>query len=1111
MSGATGGVPGQAAAGKNGPGVRMICPACNALYAPSVLVCEACGTGLLEIPDAPLLSGRTLDERYDVDGVVGTGGMGTVYRARQRGMEREVAIKVLHPHYAVEPRAVKRFFREAQAASRLIHPNIVTVYDFGRSLEGHLYMVMEILEGWTLGDLIHYRAPLAPALAIAIATQVCDALEEAHKQRIVHRDLKPDNILLTQADDGLWAKVLDFGIARIMKDDAGGLDRHHSTVEIAGTPAYMSPEQILGKDPDTRSDLYSLGIILYEMLTRQRPFDDESSVALCMRQLNEKAPRVGVVQPVSESLERVVAGLLEKQPADRLQRAREVKAALMALPEASLPFATPPLTVPGQGGGRIVGDHTTRSEHPPMAMVESTSMMGAVAGFGGGSAPLAEVIERFKRETLSFPERAGQPPGDKGARAPLGGRRPDGGRPAPLALAEAPKKARPVAAVAVILAEHPGALVTGEIGAWIEAKAQERDAFKVVREERRVTLEVLGGADQMRPAIDLLGALQDRALAQNVALRIGFAAVAPEPGDKPEANAVAVALDLARRLAVATTHGQVAVSGALAKRAGLEIRPQTTVFMPDGSPLECSVVRRAPGRPKSAPGAGGTGAAGVGGVGGGGSVGATVAAGGEDIELGSGLLWGRGLQLRRLGQIRGSRRRGRDARRAADGAGGRRARHGQVGAPGGLPGRSQQRGRARVAGGGEPAGPHRGAPPWPRPSGCRACAGGRPISIRWSTSTRRPRARAARPGAARRPAVEPPTPRALARLIVDALALRAKDGALVVAIDDVHLIDCACKELLSLVLELAKGKPWCFVATARWVKPDLPRGRAAAGGSAAARPARHEPDGRGAARAAAPAPCAAGRGAGGTRWRSGCRPRSARARTRLIPSATQAVDGPVPWLLATLLRAADAATAERAWLGAVLGEGPLVEEPTTQAARLYLEQSLPRELAAWLCERLPREGQIAAELAHAFREPSVPDAARRAQRTERLGLYRLAALEVETALTLVPPGERAARELEIANLRARAGDVKGAVASFDASSRAVERGGGERRPTALLRFARTLLDLGEQDRADEALLGGRAHRARPEGGRRAAPGGGRVAHPARARGPCCAAIPRAPR
>ncbi|MCC6623484.1 MAG: protein kinase [Deltaproteobacteria bacterium] len=1026
------------------PGVRMICPACNTLYGPSVLVCEGCGSGLLEIPDAPLLSGRTLDERYDVDGVVGTGGMGTVYRARQRGMEREVAIKVLHPHYAVDPRAVKRFFREAQAASRLIHPNIVTVHDFGRSLDGHLYMVMELLEGWTLGDLVHYRAPLSPALAIDVARQVCDALDEAHRQRLVHRDLKPDNILLTQADEGLWAKVLDFGIARVVRDtDGGGLDRNHSTVEIAGTPAYMSPEQILGKDPDPRSDLYSLGIILFEMLTRKRPFDDESSVALCMRQLNERPPRVGEVigngrgHVISEALERVIASLLEKQPADRPARARDVKALLEACPESALPFTAPSLVLaPGEPKG--VGDRTTRAEHPPMVMSDKTVELAA----GAQSPPLAEVIERFKRDGLSFRGTDGEGRGGASARSGSGepGRKTELGRPAPVLEPARPRKPKAIAAVVVLLAEHPGAFASGELAGWLEEQ-RHGASFEVIREDRRVTMKVLGGAEAIRPALDALGQLQDRSLAQNVALRIGLAPVA---GDDP--GAIGAALDLARRLAVATTHGQVAVAPGVAQRAGLDARPQTTVFLPDGSPLECAVVRRAPSR-----------------VGEGAGREAVV---GDDAELGSGLLWGRGLQLRRLGQI-------------CD-RGGEEARHGPATAlvvgPRGM-GKSALlasflQGRSAVEVRVSPL-----SSSWPGHLAARlvAAALGLP-SMRGRASELDPLVDVDLADRERelvdlllldRAAVEPPTARALARLVVDALARRAGDGALVVAIDDVHFLDRGSRDLLQRVLELARGRPWCFVATARWVKPDTfladaprvdlrPLGLRAM--NQLAEELRVPPRQRHALMAAAQG-----------------NPQALRLMARVagegqVPQVGQSADGPVPWLLATLLRAADPHTAERAWLSAALGEGPLVEEPTTQAARLYLEQSMPKELGAWLSDRLQREGTVAAELARALHEPTIADATRRAGRLERLGLYRLAALEIETALVLVPAAERASRELEIANLRARAGDVSGAIQSFSSSTSISERQGGERRPTALLRFARTLLDLGEEARADEALM-----------------------------------------
>lgn len=1017
------------------PGMRHICPACNALYERTVFVCERCGTGLLEIPDAPLLSGSVLDGRYDIEGVVGAGGMGTVYRARQRGMEREVAVKVLHAHFAHEPRAVKRFFREAQAASRLIHPNIVSVFDFGRSTEGQLYMVMEILEGQTLGDLIHYRAPLASGLAIAIAAQVCDALEEAHRTRLVHRDLKPDNILLTTVEEGLWAKVLDFGIARIVRDpsDSEAMSRNHSTVEIAGTPAYMSPEQILGKEPDPRSDLYSLGIIVYEMLTRHRPFEDENSVTLCMRQLNEEPPRVGVHAAVSEPLEKLVRALLAKNPADRPQRARDVKMLLQACPEAGLPFSLPSLDGGAGGiGGRGVAERTTRAD-ASLLMAERTMDLGSLPN---QHPPLAEVIERFRKAAteglgngLVFPAKAGGGLGRAASEAA------GSGRPDPKSGKDAKKK---VALVVVIAAEHTGAFAHADVAAWL--RARESAGWDFAKEDRRLVAKIAGEGDahaQVRDVTAELGALQERALAGNIGLRVGVASV--------EDQQLAAALDLARRLAVATTHGQVAVSNRLASRAELAVRPQTTVFMPDGSPLECAVLRRAP-RPA-----------------------ATTDAQDEDAPGVGGLLWGRGLQLRRLGQIGdealrtgpttalvvGARGTGKSACLAAF-LGGRNAVSLRVSpAAQAYPGHAI----ARLIG---------------------ACYGVQ--TLRGRPSDLDPLVEFDLDDRARellelvlldRPVVEPPSLRSLARLTFDALCRKAttagSDGALVIAIDDAHALDRASREVLVEVLKLAAGKPWCFVGSARTLKTDTwlfeaPRIELRPLGLRAmnqlAEGLRIPPRPRHALLAAAQgnplalrllAELSAAQGDAGS-----------------LPSGLAAGDALVPWLLGQVLRAATPQAADRAWLQAALGEGGLGEEPLTQAARLYLETALPKEHAVWLVERLHREGPVPDALASQFREPSPSEAARRAGRAERLGLYRLAAIEVEMGLALATTTDRAdrgARELEVAVLRARGGDVKGALQSYDASART----GGDRRPTALLRFARTLLALGENDRADQAL------------------------------------------
>jgi len=1041
---------------------RNICPACNALYDRSIFVCVRCGTGLLEIPDAQLLSGTTLDMRYDIEGVVGTGGMGTVYKARQRGMEREVAIKVLHPRFAHEPRAVKRFFREAQAASRLIHPHIVTVYDFGRAAEGHLYMVMELLEGFTLGDLVHYRAPLPAALALAILNQICEALEEAHKQRLVHRDLKPDNILLTSTEEGLWAKVLDFGIARSVREPAegGGLERHHSTVEIAGTPAYMSPEQILGKEPDPRSDLYSLGIILFEMLTRQRPFDDESSVTLCMKQLNEEAPRINSlkceppVPTVSEPLERLVRSLLEKRPEARPQRASDVRMLISKCPESSFPYSVPDVTaldaVGPAAGTRALSVKTTRAEAIPYA--DKTFDLGPVAtgltavldranGAGAaGSAPSALPLNGKATANHSHSLRANAKAGVGDPTSVLGGsvyaaRRPGVG--APVEKAAVDKKPRPVGAVAQIVAEHQGALATGELARWLIAR--EADGWELQREERRVLVKVPGAdvGEAMRLAAKELAALQDRALAQNLGLRIGLAAI--------EDGQLAPAVDLARRLAVATTHGQVAVVSAAAGRVGIGVRPQTTIFMPNGQSQECAVIRRdvAVGEARI-----------------GGAAEARPGVGNDDADD-AGLLWGRGLQLRRLGQIGDESLRQGPTTALVQGARGMgktsllnafligrmtvRIRVSPVAAA--WPGHAL----AQLVGAALGLPPLRGrAADLDKLSGAEL--GDRERELLELVLLDRA-------------VVEPPRARALARLAYDALARKAGDGPLVVAIDDAHFLDRVSREVLAQVVKLAQGtaRTWCFVASARWVKPESFLSDAAR--------VDLRPLGLRAMNQFAEALKIAPRQRHGLLAAAQGNPLALQLLVRTTngqepPQQVHALgEGLLPWLLTGILRQADPRDADKAWLAATLGEGAMLEEPLVQAARLYLEKDLPRDLAVWLQDRLTREGPLPEALGHAFKDATVVEAARRAQRTERLGLFRLAALELETALPYATPAERGKNELEVANLRAKAGDIKGAVDSFQAAARA----GGERRPTALLRFARTLLDLGEKERAADAL------------------------------------------
>ena len=245
----------------------MLCWNCSSQLSRQARFCPRCGVDQSKpnpraessAPD-PMI-GRTIADKYRLEVKLGTGGMGSVYRATRLLIGDAVAFKILHPETTKDPQSFERFRREAQAAARLKHPNAVAIHDFGASSEGQAYLVMEMVEGKSLRDIIKQGGPLPPSQAQAITTQVCAALEEAHRNSIVHRDLKPDNIIVNAATAGTHVKVLDFGIAKLrdLSAAAGSLTQ---TGAVVGTPHYMSPEQCLGEEVDGRSDVYSMGIVL---------------------------------------------------------------------------------------------------------------------------------------------------------------------------------------------------------------------------------------------------------------------------------------------------------------------------------------------------------------------------------------------------------------------------------------------------------------------------------------------------------------------------------------------------------------------------------------------------------------------------------------------------------------------------------------------------------------------------------------------------------------------------------------------------------------------------------------------------------------------------------
>ena len=300
--------------------------------------------------------GTVVGERYRILGRIGEGGMGAVFRAEHILMKKVVALKLLHAEMGQVEEAARRFEREAQSASRLNHPNIISVTDFGRNHTGELFLVMEFVAGESLTDLLAREGRLPAARACRLAGQILSALEHAHAQKVIHRDLKPANIMLVQSPDarlGETAKILDFGIAKITESSEGEPTLTKG-VMIFGTPSYMSPEQATGQEVDSRSDLYSCGIILYEMLTGKKPFEAEDLVKLMAMQVTAPPPAFATVAPgaeISAYLQAVVMRVLEKERERRYRTAAEFREALEKAEATGM--AEAPVRLGGKTGARL--------------------------------------------------------------------------------------------------------------------------------------------------------------------------------------------------------------------------------------------------------------------------------------------------------------------------------------------------------------------------------------------------------------------------------------------------------------------------------------------------------------------------------------------------------------------------------------------------------------------------------------------------------------------------------------------------------------------------------------------------------------------------------------
>jgi serine/threonine-protein kinase len=358
---------------------------------------------LSKSPDG--LLGQTIDQRYRVEALLGEGGMGLVYRVIHTRLNKPLAIKVLRRENTKDPEVLARFRREAESASGIGNQHIVDITDFGELEDGSTYFVMECLEGLDLIDAIDVAQRMPEERAIHIAIQLCRALGAAHDAGIVHRDLKPENVFLIRRNDTEdFVKVLDFGIAKV----ANGPKRLTRAGEVLGTPHYMSPEQCEGDGVDHRTDIYALGVLLYEMVTGYVPHDADTMMGILTKQMYEDPipPKVRVPQ-VSEQLELLIMRCLEKKPEQRYQTMHEVEADLQRVHTGKPPIGPDTVT--------LTPTRPPRPEPPRVSPIYLGGLGMAVLALVGTLAMNAYAHRRADTETAGLTRSFATPEGSVNA------------------------------------------------------------------------------------------------------------------------------------------------------------------------------------------------------------------------------------------------------------------------------------------------------------------------------------------------------------------------------------------------------------------------------------------------------------------------------------------------------------------------------------------------------------------------------------------------------------------------------------------------------------------------------------------------------------------------
>ena len=388
-----------------------ICPQCNTEYEAEQRFCPRDGSTLKSLSASGDLVGSIIADRYHVISKLGEGGMGQVYLAEHVRMGRKSAVKVMNPGMVNDADAISRFNREASNASRISHPNVAAIYDFGETSDGLIYLAMEFVEGEPLTKLIEREGPLPAARAANIVRQTGEALAVAHDLGIVHRDLKPDNIMIAKDRDGAdCVKVVDFGIAKSASHDAQKVTR---TGLVIGTPEYMSPEQLAGDPLDGRSDIYSLALVAFTMLTGRLPFPSETvQESMIMRlterprSLAEMKPDVSWPSPLQAAIDKGLARDARERYATAAEFGRDVSTAVERMPQTVATDARTSIMAPQGVPATRVGTAptmissgvevapSTRSKVPMMAGL-AAAIVGMVVVFG--------VLTRSTRNTAASP------------------------------------------------------------------------------------------------------------------------------------------------------------------------------------------------------------------------------------------------------------------------------------------------------------------------------------------------------------------------------------------------------------------------------------------------------------------------------------------------------------------------------------------------------------------------------------------------------------------------------------------------------------------------------------------------------------------------------------